>query len=250
MALRDEFVQTGGWLFRWRSYLPLLLAAPVLVALAHYDWPWDNNRFRASWEWTCLAISFAGLLFRCAINGFVAPGTSGGNTKRQVAVKLNTDGMYSIVRHPLYFANFLMWLGVSLVPFVWWLPVFFSLAFWIYYERIMFAEEDFLRGKFRQEFEQWSAQTPAFLPRISQWRPTDRSFSTKWLLRREYNSLLALIMAHIAIELGVNLRTDGHWDLGTPWLILLCVGVGFYVVVRTLHKTTNLLHVDRPELAD
>ena len=44
---------------------------------------------------------------------------------------------------------------------VWWLPVIYSLAFWIYYERIMFAEEAFLRQKFGETYRRWAATTPS-----------------------------------------------------------------------------------------
>ena len=61
---------------------------------------------------------------------------------------LNTSGLYSVVRHPLYLGNYLMWLGVALFSRTWWAPVIVSLVFWLYYERIMFAEEEFLRRQF------------------------------------------------------------------------------------------------------
>ncbi|NLL27934.1 MAG: DUF1295 domain-containing protein [Bacteroidales bacterium] len=43
---------------------------------------------------------------------FIPKGISGKNTEKQIADFLNTKGMYSIVRHPLYLGDFLMWLGL------------------------------------------------------------------------------------------------------------------------------------------
>lgn len=49
--------------------------------------------------------------------------------------------MYSIVRNPLYFGNLLIAIGLALLPGVWWLLLIVGLAFFIYYERIIAAEE-------------------------------------------------------------------------------------------------------------
>jgi len=75
--------------------------------------------------------------------GYAPRGTSGRHTLRQEAKRLNSSGMYSLLRHPLYLGNALMWLGISLFVHVWWVVVISMLIFWIYYERIMFAEEEF-----------------------------------------------------------------------------------------------------------
>lgn len=38
MPLREEFERNGKWLFRWRSYLPVLIYALVFAALARASW--------------------------------------------------------------------------------------------------------------------------------------------------------------------------------------------------------------------
>lgn len=64
--------------------------------------------------------------------GQVPKGTSGRNTSQQVADTLSTDGVYSVVRHPLYLGNFLMCMGVSMMPhqylLVWIIFVFHSVG--------------------------------------------------------------------------------------------------------------------------
>ena len=86
------------------------------------------------------------------------------------------------------------------MQFVWWLPVIYVLAFWLYYERIMFAEESFLRQKFGETYQQWAATTPAFLPRFSQWRKPSLPFSWLNVLRREYSGLMIVILCHAGQE--------------------------------------------------
>ena len=99
--------------------------------------------------------------------GFVPKDTSQRNTGRPQAAALNTTGLYSLVRHPLYVGNYLMWLGVALFTGAWWAPVIVSLVFWLYYERIMFAEEEFLRRRFGGDYTAWASTVPAFLPRCA-----------------------------------------------------------------------------------
>jgi len=141
MALREEFERTGNWLFRWRSYLPLVLILQMLLGMHHPDYLRQDRSGQDVWALYCLAVTLVGLGIRAVTVGFVPAGTSGRNTHDgQIAETLNTSGIYSLVRHPLYVGNFVMWLGVSMFCGIWWLTVLMALVFWIYYERIMFAE--------------------------------------------------------------------------------------------------------------
>jgi protein-S-isoprenylcysteine O-methyltransferase Ste14 len=70
-----------------------------------------------------------------------------------VAEVLNTTWMYSLVRNPLYLGNFIIWLGLALFINVWWCTIIVILSFILFYERIIFAEEKFLREKFGKTFK-------------------------------------------------------------------------------------------------
>lgn len=242
MALAEEFQSQGNWLFRWRSYLPLILLALLGVALQQFRFPFGNLWIHEVWEEFCLGISFCGLLMRVLTVGYAPAGTSGRNTKMQFADALNTTGMYSVVRHPLYLGNFLIGLGVALVVWVWWLPVIYALSFSLYYERIMFAEEEFLRKKFGHDFDAWAAETPAFWPRITRWRRSPLRFSARNALRREYTGLLVVVLAHSGLEFAEHELLHNyawHW----PWTALLAAAVVAYLVLRTLKKRTKFLDV-------
>jgi protein-S-isoprenylcysteine O-methyltransferase Ste14 len=120
MALIEEMDKSGNWLFRWRSFLPVVLyafAAVVIVAEADTDMPLYNS----TWALICLGIAMAGQAIRAITIGYTPKGTSGRNTKEgQVAEVLNTKGIYSTVRHPLYLGNFFMWMGIILYVGNWW----------------------------------------------------------------------------------------------------------------------------------
>lgn len=230
-------------MFRWRGYLPLFFIVLVLMALRRYEWPFSNYFEYEVWVRLCLALSFAGLAVRCATVGYVPAGTSGRNTKRQEAVQLNTDGMYSLVRHPLYVGNFLIGLGISLAPAIWWLPVIYCSLYCAYYERIMFAEEAFLFRTFGEEFRTWAANTPAFLPRVYTWRSPPKSFSFRNVLRREYTGFMVVILGHAGVQFTEHLIIDHRVVYEVFWVTILTGGATIYFALQSLKKRTTLLDV-------
>lgn len=244
MPLRDEFPRQGTWLFRWRSYLPSIIAALVLLEMRHFSYFAGNPRAHLLWELVCLAISLLGLVVRATAVGCAPRGTSGRNTRQQVAEAVNTTGAYSVVRHPLYLGNYLMWLGVVLFPHDVALAVIVTLAFWLYYERIMFAEEEFLAGKFGRAYVEWAARTPAFVPDLRRWRAPSLPFSFRNVLKREYTSILGVLASFAVLDgIGDRLMT-GRYRADPLWTTLLLLGVLLYIVLRTLRRRTRVLDVE------
>lgn len=241
MALQEEFERSGSWLFQWRSYLPLSLIGVVLLAMREFHYPGGSKTLDHLWESVCLLISFFGLGIRVFTVGHTSQATSGRNTKRQVADTLNTTGIYSVVRHPLYLGNFFMFLGVVLFAHLWWLTFIYILAFWLYYERIMFAEEAFLRKKFGDEYMTWANNTPAFIPRFRNYRKPDLPFSLKKVLRKEYNGFFSVIIVMFILEHLGEIALNGKLELDLHWTILLSLGFIVWATLRILKKKTTLL---------
>jgi len=244
MGLREEFEATGNWLFRRRGYLPLLLFPLLLVAARGSTYPSEDHRLDLAWEGVCLLLALTGLALRVATVGFVPRDTSGRNTRGQLAGSLNTSGFYSVVRHPLYLGNYLMWLGVALFPRSWWAPVIVSLVFWLYYERIMFAEEEFLRRKFGPLYTSWAAITPAFLPRLALWRRPGARFCLLTVLRREHSSLLALMASLTVLEVASEHAYTGRVVVDPVWGTALAATLVLCLAVRVVKHRTRLLHVE------
>ncbi len=244
MPLREEFENTGAHLFRWRSYLPLLSIGIVLLALRHYTYLANSEKMDAIWDAVCMSISYFGLAIRILTIGYTPRGTSGRNTRQQQADVLNTSGIYSTVRHPLYLGNFFMGLGISLFAHLWWLTLIYMLIFWLYYERIMFAEEAFLRTKFGEEYMGWATATPAFLPRFKNYMKTSSSFSLKNVLRREYNGFFAVILLMFLFEQTGDWVVKKRLEFDTYWIFIVSVGFVIWFVLRVLKKHTSLLNVD------
>jgi protein-S-isoprenylcysteine O-methyltransferase Ste14 len=244
MALKKELKEQGEWLFRWRSYLPLLLAILFLAAFSSYESPFRNPQLDQIWELFCLSVSLVGLGIRILTIGYAPFGTSGRNTGGQVAEVLNTTGMYSLVRHPLYLGNFIIWFGISLFLRLWWLSLLTTLIFWLYYEKIMYAEEDFLEQKFGDAFREWARQTPAFVPNLRGWQAPSLSFSFRTAIRREYSGFFAIIASFTVLDILSEFYLHGRIVLDPMWLKIFAVGLIIYLTLRYLKKRTRILHVE------
>jgi protein-S-isoprenylcysteine O-methyltransferase Ste14 len=244
VPLHEEFESTGNWLFRWRSYLPLFLIGIFLLALSEYEYPRHTERLDAMWEALCLIVSFFGLAVRIFTIGHTPRRTSGRNTKEQVAKTLNTTGIYSLVRHPLYLGNFFIGLGTAFFPHLWWLTLIYILTFWLYYERIMFAEEAFLRNKFGGEYVKWAETTPAFIPRFKNYVKPSLPFSPRTVLKREYNGFFAIIVVLFILEVAGYLVGKHNFEVDLFWVVMLGAAFVIWIVLRTLKKRTNLLNVE------
>jgi protein-S-isoprenylcysteine O-methyltransferase Ste14 len=245
MALREDIERQGNWLFKWRSYVPLACLPILVIALRNSGYLGKN--FGAAtqevWRFLCLSVSLLGLGVRTLTAGFVPRGTSGRNTQSQVAETLNTTGMYSIVRNPLYLGNFIIVFGVTLSIQVWWLVVLVCFGFWVYYERIVFAEEEFLRNKFGPSFLKWAEVTPAFFPRLKLWKAPAMPFSFKTVLRREFTTFFGVVSANTFLGIIGDFLSAGKFVISLPWIILYAASVIVYLTLLILKKKTKLLNV-------
>lgn len=246
MALQEDMEKQGNWLFRYRSYLPLLvLAIGIWLHLkSHINldlFLLRNTPYEIYYEMLALLIGLMGLLVRVYTVGHTPRNTSGRNTKQgQVAESLNTTGIYSMVRHPLYLGNFLMWLAPALLTGHFWFIVAFCLLYWVYYERIMYAEEQFLRRRFGEEYLEWAQNVPAFFPQLKSFKPAACPFSLRKVLRKEKNGLFALFLIFGLFDVS------GEWITGQQdynyFLLLATAFTGLlYLVLKILKKTTTLL---------
>jgi protein-S-isoprenylcysteine O-methyltransferase Ste14 len=243
LALREEMEKTGNWLFKWRSYLPLLMIILILLALKDSHYVILSQESDLRWEMFCLLISFVGLGVRVLAAGYVPGGTSVRETKEQVADILNTKGMYSLARNPLYLGNFIIWFGIALLLRNWWFSITIALIFWLYYERIIFAEEEFLRKKFGNAFVQWAAQTPVFIPSLKNWQKPNMPFCFLTVLRREMSSFFAIISSFMVIECIGDYFTYRKVVFDKMWLAIFGGSLAIYLTLIVLKRLTNILQV-------
>ena len=248
MKITESIEHEGDFLFKWRSYSPLVLIPILMLCLRETAQmlPAEQASWHHLWIAGCYGVSLIGLFIRWACIAQAPSGTSGRCTSQKIADSLNTRGLYSAVRHPLYLGNFIAILGVVLVTMLWWAILFFVLAYWLYIERIMAAEERFLEQKFGDEFQEWAIRAPAFFPSFRYWRPAAHAVSIKNVLRREYHGILAVGFAVLLIELALDVWVQGEnfsiWvQEDAPFVAFFAVALALFLVLRLIKKKTRLL---------
>ncbi|MCX6301566.1 MAG: isoprenylcysteine carboxylmethyltransferase family protein [Bacteroidia bacterium] len=242
MALVHEFENSGNWLFKRRGWLPVFMVVAGIVMM------YLGNRqaiiFDLRDEMIFLGISLFGEAIRIITVGFAAKNTSGRNTAAgQIADELNVTGVYSIVRHPLYVGNFFMWLGPVLFLKSAWFTVVFCLVYWLYYERIMFAEEQYLRRKFSEEYDRWSEKVSAFIPFTFKFIKPKLPFSMRNVLSREYNSLVNIFLIFTVLDFCRNYFLTEKFFFTQTWIYSLAGAAIIWIIVRSIHKYTKWLEV-------
>ena len=243
MAFVNSFEKEGNFLFKHRGEIPIIL---FILAIPVVYFTGTNNFQSATQDiimWVAIALSVLGFIIRAISIGTTPKGTSGRNTKEgQVAESLNTTGIYSTVRHPLYLGNYFMWIGIVLFTFNFEFIVIITFAFWLYYERIMFAEERFLERKFGDAYMDWANRTPAFIPCLKKYKKNIVPFSIVSVLRREYSGVLATIVGFVFIDDLRRYFQDELFRIDTYWHYTLVVALVLVIILRSLKHYTNVLN--------
>ena len=245
MLLKNQMEKEGVWLFRFRGILPLIVLVLGVYKCLHAEmhpeiYRLEGTKYEIWYDMLCLAVGLLGLMIRVITVGHTPRNTSGRNVEGQVADELNTTGMYSIVRNPLYLGNFFMWAGIAMLTMDPWFIAAFVFMYWVYYERIIYAEEQFLEQKFGDPYRKWADRTPCFIPRLRGYEKPALGFSWKKVIKKEKIGLLALLLIFSTLDLV------GGWIMNRPphYLLLSFVTVAvlaFYLVIKYLKHNTSLL---------
>ena len=239
MILSKELIKSGNWLFKRRSFLPLLMYLFATLLLILFPL---NEQISLYKEISFLLISLFGLSIRALVIGYIPESTSGRNRNNQIAKTLNTEGLYSCCRNPLYVGNFFIWLGVILyienISFV----IISCLIYILYYERIILAEEAFLKSKFKEKYIKWANAVPAFFPKKTNWVKPPNNFSFRNILLREYSGFYAIFISFFYFHLLKNYLIFNEIIISSFWIYTLIIATIITVILRTLKKYTKVLH--------
>ncbi len=241
MTLDEHLRRLGNKLFRWRSWTFLPAAGILLIARGHFHYPFGSHSMGTLFELGCLGVALIGLVVRVLTIGYISNGTSGRNTKRQKATALNTTGLYSIMRNPLYFGNYLIFLGMSLLSQSWEIVVINTFLFAAAYVPIILVEEQFLLMTFSNEYRDYASRVPCFIPRPWLWRPADQPWNWRMVLRREHDTLFSAILAFVLVAMVRDCTIVGHIEPNITWIIIGAAGAIVWITLKTLKRLTNLL---------
>lgn len=99
--------------------------------------------------------------------------------------QLATTGAYSLIRHPLYFGNFLVLGGFTLASAHWGVIIAVVAFLLFYYPAAIRYEDTKLERLFGEDWRAWSRRTPAVFPTALRWRANpDAEWSARQSLLR------------------------------------------------------------------
>lgn len=234
-------IAVGNFFFKYRNglfivlYLLLFIPSPPLFSekmcgANFYIWPIILG----------LVVTITGQLIRGLTIG-LAYIIRGGKDGKVYAEDLVTTGIFSHCRNPLYVGNILMLLGVGIMAnsllyvFVV-MPVFLFI-----YQTIVLAEENFLRDKFGEKFNQYCSKVNRWFPSLKGLGATFGSMKFHWKrwLIKEYNtqyiwmSGITLILLFKYPQLTGNNENKRNLLLMTLLPLLLV----YYLTIRYLKKS-------------
>ncbi len=183
-------IEIGNFFFKYRNflfiflYLLLFIPSPPLFSPeqfgpTYYYWPISIGLF----------ITILGQLIRGITIG-LAYIVRGGKDGKVYAEELVTTGIFNHCRNPLYVGNILMLLGVGILSNSLVYTVIVMPAFIFIYQAIVLAEENFLRKKFGESFNQYCKKVNRWIPSIRNLSSTFSSMEFKWKrwILKEYNT--------------------------------------------------------------
>lgn len=108
---------------------------------------------------------------------------------------LATDGPYALVRHPLYSGNILLLIGFAIAASVLWGWIALAVFLYVFYPTAIEYEDHKLEGIFGDQWREWSAQTPALMPRRLR---TNGGQAGQWSLKismsRNYEPVIVVVL--------------------------------------------------------
>ncbi len=241
MLLDDSLRRCGAILFRYRSFTPLLLIPLLWLERGHFRYPFNSHPVDEVFELGCLLVAFLGEGIRMVTIGRIPKGTSGRNTQSQKARFLNTEGMYSIVRNPLYLGNYIAFLGITMLSQCWELVLLNTLLFFFAYLPIILVEERFLLQTFGETYREYASRVPCVVPRLRLWKPPTRPWSWRMVIRREYDTIFSIILAYVCITHFRDYTISGTFTWDMDILAFGAISFVVWAVLKILKKYTNVL---------
>lgn len=189
----DTFVRLGGWLFKYRTSLPLPIAAALLLIPAQ-DLPpavfligaalvaW-GERLRLE------SVRHIGAISR---------------TRSDRLGPLVSSGPFAWVRNPLYLGNIMLWVGFALSAGLAWLaPVIAALLFAAYHAVVLW-EEQLLAARLGDAYREYAARVPRWIPRPAPSSSPRPAFSWREALFSERGTLMAIAGGYLLLYLKLK----------------------------------------------
>lgn len=240
-------IAAGSFFFRTRDVIfPIVFAALALTFTPHY--PLGSPRLDFWLDLAGIGIALAGQGLRAAVIGY-AYVKRGGKDKKIYADRLVQEGFFAHSRNPLYVGNLLVLLGLVVIHNSPWMYLFAGAFYAFAYLSITFAEEEFLCGKFGEEYVEYCRRVNRFLPSLRGLRASiqDMTFDWRRVVRKEYGSTFTWMLTVLTLLVWERMARNGYASQAVQInILLLCILplLLLYLLTRYLKKS-RLLGTDQ-----
>jgi protein-S-isoprenylcysteine O-methyltransferase Ste14 len=150
-------VRLGGWLFERRTWLPVPLAATLLVVRA---WETPPSLLLAIGGAAVVASGEALRLWGVHHIGTVS------RTRSDRLGPLVASGPFAFVRNPLYLGNIALWVGFALSGRLIWMAPVAAALLGLEYHAIVRWEEWLLASRLGDRYRSYLTSVPRWIPRM------------------------------------------------------------------------------------
>lgn len=236
-------ISLGNFFFRVRNWL-FPVTYTILLVLTRPHSVFHNNLLDTTWLVIGAGIAVIGQAIRMLTIGFdyIERGGKDGKVHASFLVK---GGVYAHSRNPMYVGNVCIAIGLLMfsespmailvgVPF-----------FLLVYQSITVAEENFLRGKFGRDYEEYCRTVNRFFPNLGGLAQTlsQSKFDWKKAVRKEYGTVFMTALGLIMLPWWrIHYQQNWHeeWEY-MRWAIgLFVLSTVIYGTIRYLKKAKAL----------
>ncbi|MCP4156277.1 MAG: hypothetical protein GY757_51665 [bacterium] len=224
-------LKLGNFLFEHRSFTPVPLIILVVVLFR----PVDLGEMNPLVNSIGIVISILGELIRIMAVGYSFAGTSGRESYLR-ADNLNSTGIYSIVRNPLYIGNFFIFSGLVVVFSNVWAILVFAFFLILQYYFVVLAEENYLKGEYSKDYEDYCNRVRRIIPVIGKYRKNQNPFNLRKVIFKENDSVFNLLVIYLLVLLYKERVFSGAIINSTLYSICGGILVAAYILVKIIKK--------------
>jgi protein-S-isoprenylcysteine O-methyltransferase Ste14 len=191
------------------------------------------------------SITIIGQLIRIATIGLVYI-IRGGKDRRVYAEELVTTGIFAHCRNPLYVGNILILVGLGIASNSLLFMAVFTPLFLFFWQAIVLAEENYLRDKFGEQYDQYCRRVSRWGLNLKGMGHTLNSMQFKWkrVIIREYNSTYIWMTGAVLIVMKHFYFHEERFDFDKNLPVFISILVGLlmlYFIARYLKKSRKLV---------
>src|SRR5690348_12039244 len=238
-------VQIGNFFFKYRNWLFIIFYA--LLFVPGVPQLFTEEKFGENYYWypiiIGLVITVLGQVMRGATIG-LAYIIRGGKNKKVYAEDLVTTGIFSHCRNPLYVGNILMIAGVGILSNSLLYVVIMIPFFLFVYQAIVLAEENFLRNKFGEQFNNYCSRVNRWVPDLKGMGTTFSSMHFNWkrYINKEHTTTFIWLCGIVLLLLFYYPQLT-HYNThyrNNLLIIVLSFLLLIYIIIRVIKKSGKL----------